>query len=114
MMPAALMLQFARLFNAYDRTLNEDVVNDAAACGTGDCLSNSYFYYKPYYWDDSSYAATPYQSVFVLTNEYHRQFLFVVAAIFSSVAVAYWTLPAFEEEYNMAVEAQSWEAEKEM
>jgi hypothetical protein len=102
-MPAALMYQFVQLFNAYDRTVAEDEAADTAACGAGDCLSNSSFYFKPYVWDDSAYAANPYGSIFVLTTKYYYQFVLLVSAIFASVSTSYWTFGNFEKEYNQAV-----------
>jgi hypothetical protein len=71
-MPVVLMYEFVKLFNAYDRTLAEDTYDDAVACGSGDCLFNSSFYYKPYTWTDTDFTAEPFNTVFILTNEYHR------------------------------------------
>lgn len=101
-MPAVLLVQFSRLYNAYDRTLAVDVQEDTDSCGNGDCLASNSFYYKPYYWDYVDFTGDNYLEVFTLDQSYQAHFMMLASAIFASSFTGYLTYGQFKADFDAA------------
>jgi len=103
--PAVLMLQFARIYNAYDRTISVDTVEYSVYCGNSKCTQGRTYFNYAYVPSSSDFNAAPanrnYEVRIADTEQYDNLALFFFSTLFS-VAVSQRAVGAIKADFDKA------------
>lgn len=103
--PVILLLQGARLYNAFDRTLDVDIADQTDTCLNSLCTSSRHFYYMPYHDSSPDLATNDAYQVRITDGTYMDHLALYFFSVLWSIGVSYNTYPSIRQEYNDAVAA---------
>ena len=105
--PAVLMMQFARLYNAYDLTLEENANQNCLVT----CITSKYFYQFDLVDSDFNNTPDPEVTFMLDVDMLYNHWLIVLAAITSSVGVSWWAYPMYRAQFDQAMAMKEMEEE---